>query len=127
MHFKPGPLSLNVYPELRCFEKSGITGAELWRTSMPFIRRVWMVMATTIGLGAYGTMTNQTRVTITMGCLLLFFLALGLYRTRSAVRDELRKLLNARGVHPCRGCAYDMAGLATTICPECGTDSQPAP
>ena len=46
--------------------------------------------------------------------------------SRKRVRRRLHERLLARGIHTCIKCAYDLRGLTTGYCPECGCpfDSQ---
>lgn len=44
-----------------------------------------------------------------------------LFILRRTMRGELRAALRARGFKPCMHCGYDLRGLATGRCPECGT------
>jgi hypothetical protein len=38
------------------------------------------------------------------------------------IRMELRKEMSARGYKVCMGCGYNLRGLESPQCPECGTD-----
>ena len=57
-----------------------------------------------------------------VGCFTLLYI--WLLRTR--VRKSLRRLLLEDGIPICLKCGYDIRGLSTPRCPECGEEFDPA-
>ncbi len=59
---------------------------------------------------------SAVEILILLGLLTVFFV-----RIRENSRNELRKLLRARGILLCTTCGYDLRGLTALQCPECGS------
>ncbi len=125
MRFKPGSLSVRMYPELRWYETAGIGVGELLRAAGPAVRTSWLVLVSAAALVLQMLIAGVHAWSLVVGGLILVLLGVLAAATRDDVRCELRTMLRERGVDPCPSCAYDLTGTTGHRCPECGRTSDP--
>lgn len=125
-----------AYPELRQFETDRQRAYALWRaklsSGLPLFLLVYAMLVAALGVSrdhiirsllrpvsfapaVEGAVVLGAKLCAVVGGPIAYY-----FLTRSRIRRSLRVALAARGVPVCVPCGYDLRGLTTRRCPECG-------
>jgi fucose permease len=102
----------------------------LWRGSVRWTRRrvtqTFAAVAAALALGAVvgvgvGTFERDTGTFCGGATTILFWVVLTIFSWRESPQERADRLRGAAGGIVCPNCGYNLTGLTSTRCPECGT------
>lgn len=131
-----------VYPELRLFASSDEATAAIhearmgiWRSPRVWLRAVaWLCVPVVTAVSVVAIVRlfwqqvprTRSALPVIVSIITALVSSLGLrFAFRGPVRRALRVELCKRGVPVCVPCGYDLRGLQTRRCPECGAAFDP--
>jgi len=122
-------------PEFRLFTSDEDAWKALHRTNSEWLRWFWLwlvlfgVLGTSFVIGDLLPLCGANRIALYMTVALwnLIPTVVVVLIVRRKMRRSLRRILVEYGVPVCLECGYELRGLPTNRCPECGTSANPKP